>query len=101
MAETVTLRNGTDEAKPLVAVQMMVLERMFDEEPMLLFDLVMLARDRDYWDTIWPEHQQKLIERNQVNADGSMHSSTRNIICNSIEGEGVAMKLVNPCKVNS
>lgn len=46
--ETVTLKNGTVEAKPLVAVTLMSLEHLINPDPIAFYELVMVCRDRDH-----------------------------------------------------
>lgn len=97
--EVVKLKNGKEEAKPLVATMMLILREMFQTDPILAYELVQFAR-------LGPKHQffgnagERLVERNLVDkrADGSysMHDSTRNIVLSAVEGEDLDMKLVNP-----
>ncbi len=100
--ETVILKNGAEEAKPLVVVTMMVLNRLMDEgKAMVVYELVELCKN--------PEHQPfgrtgedleklSLASKNQRPATNlyDVHGSTRNIVLSAVSGEGLDLCLVSP-----
>lgn len=92
--ETIKLKNGAIEAKPLVGVMMLSLEHLMDEKPMALYELVMKCRE--------PEHEffgttgEDLQKLNLVGPGGTIHSSVRNIILSATSGEGMDLKLHSP-----
>lgn len=88
------LKNGSEEAEPLVLTTMMAINRIQEDMPIALYDLVMIARDCDYqpFGQIGPE----LIKSRLLEQDGSMHQSIRNIVLSSFEGEGMDLVRVNP-----
>lgn len=91
---TVALRNGTQEAKPLVAVLAMVLPDLMKENPIAFVELVALCRD--------PSHQlfgntgEVLRARQLIDTEGKVHDSCRNIILSSVEDDSLDMMLVSP-----
>lgn len=96
--EIVKLKNGSEEAGPLVATLMMALERLLAEKPIALYELVMVARDRDHepfgrcGDDLADMH---LLER-RTNGTFGIHSSTRNVVLSAITGEGLDLALGSP-----
>ena len=96
--ETIKLRNGAEEAKPLVAVTMMHLETLMNERPLALYDLVMRCRDTNY--EFFGTNGDYLKSLNLVGQDGSIHGSIRNIILSAIDGDGIDMVLRSPVQNN-
>ena len=94
--ETVILRNGAEEAKPLVAVTMMSLERLMKEKPLALYDLVMRCRDRSY--KFFDDNEEYLKSLNIVDRDGSIHDSIRNIVLSAAKGDGLDMVIRSPVR---
>lgn len=97
--ETIKLKNGTEEAKPLVAVTMLVLRDMFDTAPIEAYELVCLARD--------PKHvpfgdcggslvRRMLVEQRVPGGALKVPTSIRNIVLSAVSGEGLDMVLGNP-----
>ncbi|MGQ0527595.1 MAG: hypothetical protein ACT4OY_06160 [Alphaproteobacteria bacterium] len=94
--ETVILKNGAEEAKPLVAVTMMSLEGLMQQNPIAFYELTMKARDSKH--QFFGNAGQVLEKFNLVSANGSMHDSIRNIVLSAVEGDGLDMTLGNPVK---
>ena len=92
--ETIKLRNGAEEARPLVAVMMMSLEHLMDERPLALYDLVMRCRDRNY--QFFGDNAKYLQDLSMVGSDGSIHDSIRNIVLSAVRGDGMDMILGSP-----
>lgn len=90
----VTLKNGTTEVEPLVAATMMSLRKLFDEEPIVLFDLVSRCRDDSYeW---FGDAEKECKDLRLVQSDNTIHRSIKNIILSATEGDGMDMTLVSP-----
>lgn len=96
--ETALLRNGTREARYLVAATTLVARRLFKEHPVAFYELRELCRD----ETHVPFGTTKKVladamlveERNGV---WHTHESTRNIVLSACQGEGFEhMTIVNP-----
>ena len=94
--ETVILKNGAEEAKPLVIVIMMSLEDLMKKNPIAFYELTMKARDQGH--QFFGRAGQVLKEFNLVSADGSLHDSIRNVVLSAVEGDDLDMTLVNPVK---
>lgn len=92
--ETVLLQNGNTEAKGLVAIVMLTLRKMMQEKPIVLYELVMLCRDRDH--TLWGQTGTELMDYDLVQRDGTVHSSIRNIVLSGTEGDGLELSIKNP-----
>jgi hypothetical protein len=86
----IKLRTGQEVARPLVAVVLLTLRKLLDENPVLFYELVMLARDRNHQCFGNTGEQLARLGLNP------MHSDERYIIKAAVEGEGVNMRLVSP-----
>jgi hypothetical protein len=93
--ETVTLKNGSTEALPLVQTAIMSITSLWDSDPIAAFELVEVARN--------PEHRpfgitgKKLKNLGLLESEnGGMHQSLRNIILSAAQGEGLKLWLVDP-----
>lgn len=92
--ETVILRNGAEEVKPLVAIVMSLLEHVANERPFALYDLVMRCRDLSY--QFFGDNEEYLRELKLVDQNGIIHDSDRNVILSAVGGEGMDMVLRSP-----
>jgi hypothetical protein len=90
------LRNGSEEALPLVAVTRMIVERLMEGFPgaIDLYELVQKCRNPDH--QFFGDSGKRLIAEGLVDASGHIHSSTRNIILSMATGEDLKMVFVNP-----
>ena len=86
--------SGIEELRTLVVVINMSLEKLFEEQPTVFYDVVMMARDKNY--KPFGKNGEVLAQLALINKDNSMHDSTKNIILASVEGDMMEMKLVNP-----
>jgi enolase len=95
----VKLKNGAEEAEPLVKVVMLSLSSLFEADRMdyafAFYELVMKARDPKH-EIFSNVHKNVLKDLALVQSNGRMHDSIRNIVLSAVEGEGLAMKLVSP-----
>lgn len=92
--ECVTLKNGQEEARPLVVATMMALRSLMAEEPIVLYELVMKCRDRDH--RFFGNTGERLQELALAQPDGSIHGSIRNIVLSATSGEGLDLVLHSP-----
>jgi len=92
--ETIKLRNGTEEVAGLVTMVSLTVRELFDNEPIVAYELAMKARDQDH--ECFGNSGDKLIKLALMNADGSMHDSVRNIVLSMFQGEGLNIALVSP-----
>ncbi len=91
----VKLRNSKiEELRILVDAIYTSLKRLLKEQPIAFYDIVMIARDKDY--KPFGKNEEVLCQLALINSDNSMHASTRNIILASVEGDILDIKLVNP-----
>lgn len=90
--ESVTLKNGTEEVRSLVAAILLSLQSLIETYPIAFYDLVQLCRD--------PEYKTFNIEIlkswTMIQEDGSIHTSIRNVVLNAVTGEGINLKLESP-----
>ena len=101
----VTLKNGSQEALPLVQVTMLSLRSLIDSgdltDVLALSDLVQIAR-REITKPFSPEIGKRLTDLNLATATPSgswnIHDSTRNIILSAAEGSGFELQLTNPIR---
>lgn len=94
--DTIRLKNGADEALPLVSVIYNNLHLMVSEGGIHFYELVMKCRNRNH--QFFGNAQEKLHALGFIQADGSIHDSIRNIVLSSVEGDGMNMSLVSPIK---
>ncbi len=101
--KTVRLKNGSDEAEPLVAVITHVLEKLMDTgRGTAVYDLVQMCRDQTH--KPFGINGETLKESGLVTApqapgdDWQVHGSVRNIVLSAIEprGDSIDFVLVNP-----
>lgn len=98
--ETVQLKNGSEEFKPLVAITMASLRHLYDKKPIMLIELTMLCRDPDH-KMFGTTIGQELCDTNLISVAGTrmvVHDSIRNIVLSAVEGDGLNMVLRNPVK---
>lgn len=92
--ETVTLKNGAAEFKPLVTVTMSSLRSLLQDKPIVFYELVMKSRDPNH--KFFGRSGNDLKVLSLVQADERIHDSIRNIVLSSAEGEGLEMVLTSP-----
>lgn len=94
--DTVKLKNGIEEAEPLVQITMLSLQGMFDDVRgvTLFYDLVMRCRDRG--SKMWDTQLEELQKRGLLQPDGQPHDSIKNIVLSAAVGSGSDMRLQNP-----
>ena len=92
--KVVRLRNGSEEAAPLVTVTMMSLEHLVKERPLAFYDLVMKCRDRSY--QFFGDNGEHLQDLALVGDGESIHNSIRNIVLSAVRGDGMDMMLDSP-----
>ncbi len=88
------LKNGIEEAEPLVMTTMMILRQLMHSKPMVLHDLVMKCRDSSY--TLFGNAEAVLQEFALMLSDESIHNSIKNIVLSAVTGDGLAMTLGSP-----
>jgi len=105
--ETVILRDGTEVAKPLVSVVMLVLRGLAtpnEEDPLagmqnvlVLYELVMKARDPNH-EFFSPQLRDQLRALKLLEHDDTVHDAIRPIIQNAVTGDLMEMALRNPVR---
>lgn len=88
------LKNGTEEAAPLVRVTMMALRSLMQDHPIAFFELVTLCRDRNH--TLFGNTGVILRDQTLIQSDGQPHDSIRNIVVSAVTGDMMAMRLGSP-----
>lgn len=96
--ETVILKNGAEEASPLVVLTMMSLKSLMDRgEAMALYELVELCKDPDHTPFgVTGETLQVLSLVSKTESGWWVHNSIRNIVLSAVSGEGLDLCLVSP-----
>lgn len=95
--ETVQLKNGNEEFKPLVAGTMVSLRQLYNEKPIAIYELAMLCRDPDH-EILNKVIAQDLHDLGLIDAVAAVHDSIRNIVLSAVEGDGLDMVLGNPVR---
>lgn len=99
--DIVQLKNGSEEALPIVSVTMVRLRRLLKEKPIHFFELVSFARN--------PEHEffgqtgrdlvmDGLVTLGHPTGRWAMHDSVKNVILSAVEGDGLDLVLGDPRK---
>lgn len=86
------LKNGAEEAQPLVMMVMQMLQRLAEEKPILLIDFAMKCRDASY-EICGGEDELAALS---LIKSGYIHDSVRNIVLSAVTGEGAEMALGDP-----
>jgi len=94
MAKLIKLKNGIEEAESLITIVMMSLQKLFNENPMAVYELVMKCRDNNH--QYFGNMVEELKTLALVQSDGSVHNSIRNIVLSAVKGEGLKMVLGSP-----
>src|SRR3989338_5617614 len=86
----VKLKNGSEEAEPLVRVTMMSLQHLMGENPIAFYELVELCKNRNHK---MFGNTNEILERLSMVSNGFVHGSIRNIVLSAVKGEGLDMQL--------
>lgn len=92
--DTVILKNGTEEAKMLVAVIMMSLKSLAEEKPLSFYELVELCKDPSH--ELWGDSAEDLKALNLLEPAGTVHSSIKHVVLSAAVGEGIELALGSP-----
>ena len=90
--EPIRLRNGNDEAAPLVAATMMTLRHLIDADVIAFYELTMLCRDPKH--AVFGNVGAKLIAAGLLDERGVPHQSVRNVVLSAVKGEGLGLTLM-------
>lgn len=91
--ETMRLRNGTTAPTAIVKTTTLSLKALWDKSPLAAYDLAKLARDPGY--VPFGNAMQVLSDYHLV-TDGEIQADVRNVVLSAFEGDGPAMRLINP-----
>ena len=94
--EEVTLKNGSREAKSLVAITMTFLRSLMNDDPIVFYDFVMRCRDFNY--QMFVPTEDKLKNLSLLEHNGKPHNSIKNIVVSAVSSNGLSMKIGNPTK---
>lgn len=92
--EIVKLKNGSEEALPIVRVTMFSIRSLLQENPIAFCELVMKARDDNH--QLFGNTAEVLQQWALLDSRRELHESIRNVILSAVEGEGLNMELTNP-----
>jgi len=92
--DTVKLKNGAEEAAPLVTIGMMSIGRLAEQYPMVFYDFVMLCRDRNH--KLFGRAEDELRALSLIGPGNHVHDSIRNLVLSAVSGDGMEMVLGNP-----
>lgn len=97
--ETFTLRNGSQEVKPLVLGVYRALSGLLAGNPISFHGIVALCRDPQHkpWGNTGDDLK-ALGLADEQDGEWHVHGAIRNIVLSAVEGEGLDMTLVNPVK---
>lgn len=94
MQSSLILKTGEEMPTPLVAVVMLALEELIEQNPIAFHELVQISRN--------PEHELSgntgniLRNLSLIEANGQPRAETRLVVLAATEGEGLSLKLVQP-----
>lgn len=93
----VKLKNGQEEAEPLVAVAMQTLREIFTTKPIHFYELVTLCRNSSH--KPFGKTGEDLYEMSLLQKDNSgyiVHDSVRNVVLSAVTGNDLEMQLTSP-----
>jgi hypothetical protein len=96
--ETVTLKNGSVQFKPLVIGTMITLSHLLEDEPIAFLELVEVCKDREH--QVFGNADQVLKRLAMMEQDGSVHSAIRDIVLCAVEGKDLDIHLVSPIEAS-
>jgi hypothetical protein len=88
------LKNGSEEAEPLVRVTMFSLKQLFETKPIVAYELRELCKNSAH--KLFGNSGDDLKALSLVQSDGRVHDSIRNIVLSAFDGEGLAMCMISP-----
>ena len=90
------LKNGSEEALPLVIVVMRTLTTMMENgmDCIAVYELVEKCKDDKHM--LFGNAEEKLKALALIEQSGHIHDSVRNIVLSAAEGEGLNMGIGNP-----
>lgn len=92
--DTVILRTGVETPKALVATLNVVCSSMMNDNPIVMFEAVSLARDPNH--QLFGNSGAALQDAAMLDCTGKMHSSVREILCALFDGEMLEMRMLGP-----
>lgn len=92
--EMVTLKNGSEEAKVLVAGIKLSVLRIWDDNPLAIYDLHSACKDSNY--EPFGDNGATLKKLSLMEPNGGIHQSIKNVVLSMVEGEGMEKTLVSP-----
>jgi hypothetical protein len=97
--QTVNLKNGSTEAKPLVAATMLSLRFLLSDKErngaLAFYELVQKCNNPDH--KIWSEAQSTLLMGlDLLDVNGDVHSLIKNVVLSAAQGEGLGLSLGSP-----
>ena len=90
----VQLKNGTEEALPLVAVMVMTLRRLYKDHAIAFYELHEICKDHTH--KPFGNAGEILRGLRLLEPDGKVHGSIRNIVLSAVSGEGFDLTLGSP-----
>lgn len=94
MDKLIVLKNGKQELSALVAVTMMRLQSLIDDNPILFYELVSVCRNREH--QFFGSSGEALRAMNLLETNSLPHESLRNVVLSAVVGDGLEMKLTLP-----
>jgi len=88
------LKNGSEEASPLITATMMSLYDLMKTDPIAFVDLATKCKDPNY--KYFPPCLKILQDLSLVQEDEKIHGSIQNIVLSAITGDGLGIELVSP-----
>ena len=99
--ETVNLKNGSSEVKPLVAATMHSLNAVLEGSGdalngmLAFYELVQKCKNPSH--EIWSDAQSTLLmSLSLIDANGDVHSSIKNVVLSAAQGDGLELSLGSP-----
>lgn len=92
--QVVRLKNGAEELRTLVAGITLSLRDLMETDPIALYELRELCRDRDH--ELLGDTKKTLQDLSLVDSGGRVHKSIRNVVLSAIQGEMLEMRLTSP-----
>lgn len=90
------LKNGSEEAEPLVKGIMMILNQLMQGLPGAIDAYELVEKCKDPSHKMFGDSEKHLIDIGLMDGLGRIHDSIRNVVLSSAIGEGLELRFENP-----
>ncbi|NLH78692.1 MAG: hypothetical protein GX465_16820 [Acidobacteria bacterium] len=90
------LKNGSEEAEPLVKVTMMSLNQLMQGLPGAIDAYELVEKCKDPAHEMFGDSEKHLIDAGLMEGPGRIHDSVKNVVLSAASGEGLELHFESP-----